>query len=150
MKTRYYIITIILAACLTVKADRSYNSVTNIAIPTVIKTNVMAGAYYTGDGLGYNLLLTVNTNMTYSCIWRGCLGVYGTATGTWTTVTNQLKLTPSTETEMLKKKSLRSLDILLYRDAYIFVDPDWRSFFIQYGPDCRGSCFQKTEEKTSR
>jgi hypothetical protein len=88
--------------------------------------------------------------MTYSCVWSGCLGVYGTATGRWSIVENTLHLTPDTSTDMLKDKPLPPLDVLLYKGQYIFVDPQCRELFIKYGPKAPigNNCFMKRKART--
>ena len=148
MKKTWLILSVLMSAAY-VHADNPYHSVTNVSLPTAIETNILAGTYYTGDGLGYNLALTLDSDGQYSCMWRGCLGVYGTATGTWSVATNTLHLSPKTATGMLKDKPLPPLDVLMFQGRYIFVDPKFRGFFLKYGPD-RSSCFQKDEARTKR
>jgi hypothetical protein len=36
----------------------------------------VAGSYYCGDGLGYNISLALETNGNYSAEWDGCLDKY--------------------------------------------------------------------------
>ncbi len=49
-----------------------------------------------GDGLGYNVSLTLGTNGRVSFArWMGCLGEYGRAEGTWSDVDGGVELTPS-------------------------------------------------------
>jgi hypothetical protein len=148
MRTTFLILSLFLNAVYA-QANNPYHSVTNVTLPTAIEKSILVGTYYKGDGLGYNLTLTLESEGHYSCTWRGCLGVYGTATGTWAVATNILYLSPTTATSMLKKKPLPPLDILVFEGRYIFVDPSCRDFFLKYGPD-RISCFQKDEARTKR
>jgi hypothetical protein len=39
--------------------------------------------YYTGDGLGYNIQLSLRADGTFSATWYGCVGNYGDASGNW-------------------------------------------------------------------
>jgi len=41
----------------------------------------IAGSYYQGDGLGFNLSLEITASGTFTYEWRGCLGIYDQAQG---------------------------------------------------------------------
>jgi hypothetical protein len=43
----------------------------------------MPGRYYSGDGLGRNVYVTLKSDGAFVSDWQGCLGVYGQAEGTW-------------------------------------------------------------------
>ncbi|GAA5083005.1 hypothetical protein [Lysobacter panacisoli] len=43
----------------------------------------LPGAYYSGDGLGRNVYVVLRADGSYTSEWDGCLGVYGTGSGTW-------------------------------------------------------------------
>lgn len=43
----------------------------------------LVGRYFQGDGLGYNLELNLRADGTFTCEWTGCLGHYGSTSGTW-------------------------------------------------------------------
>ena len=43
----------------------------------------MAGRYYSGDGLGRLVYVTLKPDGEFVSDWQGCLGVYGKAVGTW-------------------------------------------------------------------
>ena len=62
----------------------------------------LAGSYYRGDHLGYNVTLNLVADGTYSSTWTGCLGVYGTASGHWKIRGDDLVLTPATEAGLMK------------------------------------------------
>ena len=62
----------------------------------------LAGSYYRGDHTGYNIYLDLLANGSYTAKWRGCLGEYGTARGTWATTGGKVVLSPSEETDMMK------------------------------------------------
>src|SRR5882762_1381233 len=57
-----------------------------------IQARKLAGDYCVGDGLGYNLSLSLKEGGKYECTWNGCLGVYGKSTGTWAIDEAGLKL----------------------------------------------------------
>jgi len=52
------------------------------------------GKYFFGDGLGVNCHLTLAED-TFSFLWRGCLGVYGENSGTFTISNNKLNIFPA-------------------------------------------------------
>jgi len=43
----------------------------------------LAACYYTGDGLGYNIVLEIEERGTFRCRSFVCLGLYGEAKGSW-------------------------------------------------------------------
>ena len=93
----------------------------------------LAGSYYRGDHKGYNLYLDLQADGTYTAKWRGCLGVYGTARGTWGFYDRRLFFTPSEETDMMKGH-LRELHIVQHQGETVFV-PDLRDdIYRKYGP----------------
>jgi hypothetical protein len=106
---------------------------------------VVAGSYYCGDGLGYNVTLILETNGTYTGEWNGCLGKYGEASGTWKVSGKRIILTPEME-EGNMKGHLRTLDIMKYKRGWIFVRADDRDVYDKYGVS-RFSCFRKREQK---
>ena len=105
----------------------------------------MAGSYYRGDGLGYNVSLLLQTNGDYSAEWHGCLGKYGEAAGKWSLAGNRIVLTPSKEEGMMKGH-LRSLVVLRFHGDWILVPTDRREseVYDKWGVS-RYSCFQKAE-----
>lgn len=50
----------------------------------------MPGRYYSGDGLGRLVYVTLEPNGTFTSDWQGCLGAYGQAGGTWRLEGDQL------------------------------------------------------------
>lgn len=91
------------------------------AAPKKSQVKSYAGSYYRGDGLGYNVNLNLKEDGTYTGKWRGCLGLYGTAQGRWTSNGKQILLKPSQETDMMKGH-LRTLDIV-YQQKKIALLP---------------------------
>ena len=58
----------------------------------------LPGTYYSGDGLGRNVTVVLNSNGTYSSDWQGCLGVYGKSSGIWLLHGEHLVFEPLAET----------------------------------------------------
>ncbi|UHQ23789.1 YgdI/YgdR family lipoprotein [Lysobacter sp. 5GHs7-4] len=56
-----------------------------------------AGEYYSGDGLGRAVTVVLRPDHTFESDWQGCLGVYGTARGTWQLQGDQLVFAPVEE-----------------------------------------------------
>ena len=133
---------ILFAAAMVAIAGSPYDTVSGVSVASNATADVLAGTYYTGDGLGYNLHLTLAANGAFNCTWQGCLGVYGTATGAWTVAGSQIVLKPTKETDMLKDRPLRVLDVLVRSNQYIFVKADDNGFFLKHGPS-EYSCFQR-------
>ncbi|MBN9693599.1 MAG: hypothetical protein J0M24_25415 [Verrucomicrobia bacterium] len=113
------------------------------AAPPNVKS--VAGSYYCGDGLGYNVTLTLKENGTYSAEWHGCLGKYGDASGSWKLSDKQIALIPKTERDMMKGH-LKTLDVLEYKGGWVFVRADDRDFYDKHGVS-RYSCFQKRDQQ---
>ena len=95
----------------------------------------LAGSYYRGDHLGYNLILDLAPAGTYIATWSGCLGTYGTGKGRWTTKAEQVVLTPSAETGTMKGH-LRQLRVIPKGKGFVLVPPsDLKdSYYKKYGP----------------
>jgi hypothetical protein len=104
----------------------------------------VAGRYYRGDGMGYNVYLTLGPEGTYTAEWHGCLGTYGDAAGNWELADTQIVFTPSKETDMMRDH-LRCLDVLKFQGHWIFLstDKDGRKFYDKWGVS-PVSCFQNT------
>jgi hypothetical protein len=105
----------------------------------------VAGSYYCGDGTGYNVTVTLKEDGTYSGQWRGCLGIYGDASGSWKLSDRRIVLTPKKETGTMQGH-LKILDVMKYKGDWIFVRSDDRDFYDKHGVS-RYSCFQARDEK---
>lgn len=105
----------------------------------------VAGSYYCGDGLGYNVTLTLKQDGTYSAEWHGCLGKHGDVSGSWRLSDKRIVLTAKKERDMMKGH-LKSLDVLKYKGDWIFVRADDRDFYDKHGVS-RYSCFQRRDQK---
>ncbi len=69
-------------------------SLASIPAPQISDEDLL-GKYYQGDGLGANLNLTLERGHKFSYTWRGCLGVYDKAKGTWNREGDLVVLIPS-------------------------------------------------------
>jgi hypothetical protein len=99
----------------------------------------LAGSYYRGDKLGYNVYLQLAPSGTYTARWEGCLGLYGTARGSWTLRDQLIVFHPAEETGMMKKH-LRQLHVVRQPlGAFAFVPDLHDSYYRQYGPDEYGA-----------
>jgi hypothetical protein len=102
----------------------------------------LAGEYYVGDGAGYNLHLDLKEGGNYKCTWKGCLGVYGTASGTWSINNVGLLLSAAKSEGMLRKRPLDRLRVVAFGGHYLLLQEDDRDSFEKWGPGplC---CFHK-------
>jgi hypothetical protein len=107
-----------------------------------------AGTYYHGDGLGMSLHLTLKPDGSYAATWHGCLGLYGEATGNWRVSAKTLILSPFEEKENMVGY-LRTLDIVDDGKRVVFVQPEDRAHFKEYGVH-QYWCFQRTDQMPKR
>ena len=114
-------------------AATSYDALPDVSVPDLVVPSDLHGQYYAGDGLGYNLGLSLNPNGSYECTWHGCLGLYGSADGSWSLEGANLVLTPRSETDMLVGY-LVTLDIVSYMGHLLLVTEHDRDFFLKHGP----------------
>jgi hypothetical protein len=115
------------------------------ASPPLRSDGSVVGSYYRGDGTGYNIYLDLLTNGTYAAKWRGCLGEYGTARGTWTTGDGKVVLSPLEEMDMLKGH-LRELHIVQIGGQTVLV-PDLRDdYYRKYGADGYAAFHRQTKK----
>ena len=62
----------------------------------------LAGRYFLGDGLGYNLSLELQGSGQYRATDTGCMATYGTAKGRWIASGSTIHFMPTEETGTLK------------------------------------------------
>ena len=103
----------------------------------------LVGTYYRGDGKGYNLELTLESSRQFHCRWTGCLGLYGTSTGTWRVDDNQIQMSTLTANGMMEDNPIGTLTVSTDMGKTILVQNDDREFFDEHGPS-RYSCFHST------
>jgi hypothetical protein len=106
----------------------------------------LAGEYYVGDGAGYNLHLDLKAGGQYECTWTGCLGVYGTASGTWSVNNLGLSLSAARSEGLLRERPLDRLGIVAFGGHYLLLQEDFRDLFQKWGPG-PGVCFHKGEAR---
>lgn len=75
---------------------------TQAATQPSVRTTVSYREWYTGDGLGVNITLYLEDDYSYRATWDGCLGRYGTASGTWSRTGDIVDLAPDREDGMLE------------------------------------------------
>jgi len=126
-----------LVAMLTACAERQAN--------TSASNASLVGSYYRDDHTGYNIYLDLLPSGKYKAEWHGCLGVYGTARGTWIADEKKVVLSPSKETDMMKGH-LRELHIVRQQGQTVFVPDLHDDYFQKYGPD-EYAAFHKKEKK---
>ena len=105
--------------------------------------DALSGSYYRGDGLGYNIDLDLHADGSYDAEWRGCLGIYGTASGCWSSDGEHIVLNPRIETDKMQGY-LRQLDVVRRADHPILLSSNDREVYDKHGVS-RYSCFQRTE-----
>jgi len=79
--------------------------------------------WYRGDGLGYNVTLTLADDGTYDARWSGCLGIYGRSKGMWVDQGFEIALAPEFE-EGSMIGHLRSLRRLKIQNTEVLVPPE--------------------------
>ena len=97
--------------------------------------------YYRGDGLGENLYLTLLSGGHYTLTWKGCLGWYGAAAGTWRVSEKQLELKPDEEHGMLSEHPIRLLHIRVIDNEIVLIQDQEMDWFKTHGVD-RYGCFR--------
>ena len=133
MKTILISVCSLLAAC-----------ATSMSASAPIPASRLAGKWYRGDGLGYNVTLTLNRDSSYDAVWTGCLGTYGTARGTWRLNASQITLTPTEEKDTMRNHLL-TLDVLPDKRGYILVPPEDRKNLQKWGSESSYWCFKPTK-----
>ena len=105
----------------------------------------LAGNYYRGDGTGYNIYLDLLSCGRYDAQWHGCLGVYGTARGTWTMVNDRVVLSPVKETDMMKGH-LRELHVVKLESQTVLVPDLHDDYYQKYGPDAYAAFYRQDKK----
>ena len=97
-------------------------SLSGCAIDATIraKPSEFSGSYYSGDGLGRMVFVTLNPDGTFRGDWHGCLGPYGEATGHWRIEAEKILFAVDTEAGMLAGY-LREATTIRHRGEFGFV-----------------------------
>lgn len=96
---------------------------------------LLVGGYYFGDGLGINQSLTLRPDGTFHCDWSGCLGDYGSSTGTWAVDGDTLFMSTATANGMFIRSPLENMTILQHDGKPHFLEDNWRSFINEFGDE---------------
>jgi hypothetical protein len=111
-----------------------------------IDPSALAGNYYVGDGLGYNLHLVLGKDRKFECTWTGCLGVYGQASGAWSLDEKGLSFSQDKGTGTLQSPAFDRLRIVVFRGRYLLLKDCDRRRFEEYGPNASW-CFHREEDR---
>ncbi len=105
----------------------------------------VAGSYYKGTGLAYNLNLTLQPSGEYTAAWDSCLYKPGKAAGQWRLSDKRITFTPPMEGEMMRG-SIETVEILKLRGEWVLLPIDNQSLKL-YDRDgvTPFSCFQKVD-----
>ena len=109
-----------------------------------LATGAIAGGYYRGDGLGFNLHLELVPDGTFECKWTGCLGEYGNSSGRWSQVGDQVSTTTLASDGLLTSSPLGNLQVLEDGSEKRLLQLNDREFYDKWGPD-RFSCFSRVK-----
>jgi hypothetical protein len=85
-----------------------------------VNAPAIEGVYYRGNGLSYNLELTLRPGGEYTAKWDSCLYKAGKVSGTWKLSDKRIVFAPAMEGEMLRGR-LEALDVLKFKGEWILV-----------------------------
>jgi hypothetical protein len=103
----------------------------------------LAGHWHQGDGLGYNVSLSLNKDSTYDAEFWGCVGSGGTARGNWRLVNDKVLLSPIEEKDLMVNH-LRSLDVVNAKKGFVLVQSGQRRQFDTFPSDSSFGCFTRS------
>jgi len=130
-------LTLVMLGC-TSNEDAASRSENADQATTDTTQNPFVGSYYQGDGLGYNLHLTLKNDGSFTCQWSGCLGDYGATSGTWAHDGDKITVSTTKSSGMFSDRPLGNMTIvkhdgkdrlLLDTDAELLEDPDMLPYF---------------------
>jgi hypothetical protein len=104
----------------------------------------LVAEYYGGDGLGYNLVLSLREDGSFSCKWTGCLGDYGNASGVWSRSADRVSFVSRRATGMLEGY-LRGAMVVDGGEFPALVLDQEREFYEKHGLS-RYSALQRTSQ----
>lgn len=114
------------------------------------ETTALAGDYYSGDGLGWNLSLTLEADGTFRCNWHGCVvGSDMNLVGDWDLEGDSISFTPLSESDeaflrrYFEGKTARTATV---EGKTVLVFADQEDFFTKHGPST-GSCFSREDAR---
>lgn len=130
-------LTLVLLGC-TPNQDETPRSQNSELVETGTTYDPYVGDYYQGDGLGYNLHLTLKPDGSFSCQWSGCMGDYGSTSGTWVHDGDRITVDATKSSGMFDDSPLGNMVIvkhdgvdrlLLDSDSDLLKDRDMLPFF---------------------
>jgi hypothetical protein len=120
---------------------------TRAELRQAIAPGQLIGRYYVGDGTGFNLLLTLRIDATFDLTWTGCLGVYGTAKGTWAIDSDGVASTTTQATGIIERSGLGRLQIVTFAGHILLVEELGRKLFDAFGPS-PDTCLHRKAART--
>jgi len=110
----------------------------------------LAGDYYSGDGLGWNLSLTLEADGVFRCNWHGCVvGSDMSLVGDWDLEGDTITFTPLSDADeaflrrYFEDKTARTATV---EGNTVLIFADQEDFFAKYGPST-GSCFSREDAR---
>lgn len=88
-----------------------------------VESTLKSERWYRGDGLGYNITITLTEDGTYDARWRGCRGEYGSSQGVWVDQGFEIVLAPERENGLMEGH-LRTLRRLKLHGTEVLVPPE--------------------------
>src|SRR6516164_2031205 len=101
----------------------------------------LTGEYSVGEGLGFSLHLALKEKGKFDCTSTGCLGVYGTRSGTWSLDGTGIKLITKSSKDRLKERPLEHLRVVSFQKHYLLVRDEDMERLNELR--LRGWCFHK-------
>lgn len=89
-------------------------------------SDTLVGTYFRGDGLGFNQSLDLHPDGTFRCGWSGCLGDYGSASGTWMRAGDRVVMTTLAAEGNFVEQPLGDLDLVLDGRRLGLIEPENR------------------------
>jgi len=139
-------------------------------LAVVLSLSSITGSYFLGDGLGVNWTLHLDADQRFVFKWRGCLGVYATAVGTWALRDDHVALTVE-RAEGMAEKLPHEFTVVTWGDRTYLVsetkefckavnehreplDKSWGEFFLRDGwrgaPSGQSSLSQQCASEAGR
>jgi hypothetical protein len=88
--------------------------------------------YYSGDGLGCNITLSLREDGNFSAKWTGCLGEYGNASGRWGRSGDRVMFV-NRESRGMLDNYLRGATVVRGEDSPALVLDQMRDLYARHG-----------------
>ncbi|MFO0812349.1 MAG: hypothetical protein U0796_03970 [Gemmatales bacterium] len=106
------------------------------------------GSYYVGNGLGMNLYLSLLASGQFTCKWTGCIGDYGSSSGTWKIQPNGIVLNAQKAEGLLEDRPITQLNVIQYQQHFLLRDERYSGYFSN-SPIGRSRCFHQEKARKS-